>query len=146
MNAPDTLTLSPRAQAAVARLVEATIDSESIADDRSALTKAQGTLVLLIARQALQAVHSDLIWRAPIVNHVVDERWLDHYAQTVLRALVNTGLAERICQCKLVFPRGCPHDAAVGSRWCGDHYRSTVPLTYAAKLCPTCYAKAREVT
>lgn len=62
------------------------------------------------------------------------------YAERVLRHLVGNGLVAQQCQCKSVFPQGCPHGTPVDSRWCGEHFELDAKELYGARFCNTCYA------
>lgn len=121
--------ISDGGRTAVARVVESTIEHEygraTTADLASVTSAAVATL----------AADLDEAFR----RQTGTDQGLGLYSVSALRELVDEALAERVCQCRSLHPRQCPHESTSGSLWCDGHYEADVPPLGGALLCGTCY-------
>ncbi len=133
MNTPTTDPLADRliaqitdgTRAAVASVVEHTIDREYGVGDRHA---ADGARILAVA-----GLRMDLHNLFVEING--NDRGLDGLVDTQLRIMVDEGLAARRCQCREVNGHG--HRG-----FCEGHTEHDVPTVNGVLLCGTCYNAA----
>lgn len=113
-------------RAAVASLVEHTIDREYGTQDATATNGAR--------MLALAGLRMDL--HRPFVEMNGSDRGLDGLADTQLRIMVRDALAARRCDCTTGGP-GHPHSSLIR---CEGHTEADVPVTEDGhKLCGACY-------
>ena len=119
--------VSPETRAAIASVVEHTIEREHGQGDAAAAAGARAI--------ALAGLQMDLHGVAAELGG--DDRALRGLADTQLRILITQGLDARRCQCPAVTPaerEGHGHSTA-----CEGHYEADVPEVDGRRLCGACY-------
>lgn len=119
--------LSPGTLAAIANLVEYTIEKEYGTFTEGARIGARIT--------AIAGVQMDVA-AAYLERNAGDDRYLHGYADTTVRMLVAEGLEARRCQCAAVLDELAGHDH-IGA--CAGHYEADVPQLDGKLLCGTCH-------